>query len=96
MFKRLAKYVKKFEAEETYKQWHNVKPSGKKFLIFFVYSSARDNEFTLASPENHDAAIEFNTDSEGGYRDIIFNGIDVKCRHTYGNPSPSFYYMEAR
>lgn len=97
MFKRLAKYVKKFEANREQKTWGNVKPSGKKFLIFFVYSYDpydRDSEFTLASPENHDAAVEFNTDSKGNYTTIIFNGIDVKCRKTYG--SPYFYYMEAR
>ena len=94
VLKRLSKYVKKFEAKDAYKQWHNIEPSGKKFLIFFVYSNNSNNEFTLASPENHDAAIEFNTDNHGDCKNIIFNGIDVKCRGTYG--SPSFYYMEAR
>ena len=94
VLKKLSKYLKKFEAKGAYKQWHNIEPSGKKFLIFFVYSNNSNNEFTLASPENHDAAIEFNTDSNGACKNIIFNGIDVKCRGTYG--SPYFYYMEAR
>ena len=91
---KLGKYVKKFTANDNYKQWHNIEPSGKKFLIFFVCSNNINNEFTLASPENHDAAIEFNTDGYGECRNIIFNGIDVKCRSTY--KTPYFYYMEAR
>ena len=67
----LKKYVKKFTANDNYKQWHNIEPSGKKFLIFFVCSNNINNEFTLASPENHDAAIEFNTDGYGECRNII-------------------------
>lgn len=92
----LEKYVKRFKAkDDKCKQWHNVEPSGKKFLIFFVWSEHTNSEFTLASPENHDAAIEFYTDRNGACKNIIFNGIDIKYREK-GYDAPYFYYMEAR
>ncbi len=97
ILKKLKRYVKKFECKQEQKQWRSIQPSGKKFLIFYVYARDGDNKLMIASPENHDSAVKFETDNDGTCTGIIFNGIDVNFRYKpFGWGIPYFYYMEAR
>ena len=84
--------VKVFEAKSEDNTWHNIEPSGKKYLVFYYECKESDlgKKFIISQSGNNTQTFEFDQECCVNY---ILDGIDVKCeKYCHGK----LHYIEAR